>query len=230
MSESLAVEVHSTAPPNLNAAPQKTDAVLEAARSFIELLAQSERGELAALKRNAGENLPGRGVAWFPSLLRTKTARRYEEIFFLVATLYGLNRDSESRIKIKGNLGNSLSVVAEKMRPLQKADEARRNFRRFYILLDASFDVIVDSQNPDAPVQSGGGEMAFRLRQLVKLCASKDVGIDWPQLIADLCRWNMPGKRIQKKWARAYFGQRADAAPENELTENQNIEVVPKEI
>ena len=211
MSELLAPETNSVSPsnsdsaPNADAAPQKPDAVLEAARAFIEVLAQCERGELASLKRNAGETLPGRGVAWFPRLLRSQTAKRNEEIFFLVATLYDLNR----KPKVFGNLGSTLREAAK------RAGEGGIG-RRFHLLLDASFDVIVDATNPDAPVQSGGGEMAFRLRQLVKLCASKDVGIDWPQLLADLCRWNMPGKRIQKKWARAYFGQSADATPNEE--------------
>lgn len=222
----ISTEVNAAAPegstPRPLDAPKKPDKVLEDASAFIALLeelAANDRGRIAALKRNVGENLPGRGAAWFPSLLRSGTARRNEEIFFLVATLFDLNR----KPKVGNNLGSTLREAAA------RAGEAGIG-RRFHLLLDASFDVMIDATNPDAPVQNGGGEMAFRLRQLVKLCASKDVGIDWPQLLADLCRWNLPDKRIQKKWARAYFGQRADAAPENDATENQTIEAVQKEI
>lgn len=189
-------------------ASKPTDPLLEDAKDFIGLLQERDKGELAAMKRNAGVTLPGRGVAWFPSLLRSHTARRNEEIFFLVATLFGFNR----KPKIGNDFGSTLRTAAD------RSGEAGIG-RRVYQLLDASFDVIVDPYNPDAVVQSGGGEMMFRLRQLVKLCASKEVGIDWAQLLTDLCRWNDPAKRIQKKWARSYFGQRTDAVPQPQANE-----------
>ena len=71
--------------------------------------------------------------------------------------------------------------------------------RRFGILLDSEFD------------QNGGGEMAFRLRQTVRLVLSKKtIAIDWPQLLYNLCNWKCPNKHVQKKWASSFY-----RAPEN---------------
>jgi CRISPR type I-E-associated protein CasB/Cse2 len=181
---------------------------LAQARDFIDLLeklAENDRGRLAALKRNAGSPLPGRGVAWFYSTLRSDMANRYEEIFFLIATLYGFNRKNH----IPGDFGASLRKVA--------ALSGENGIgRRFHSLIDASFDDIIDPSNPEKKWQKGGGELAYRLRQLVKLCASKEVGIDWVQLLVDLCRWDHPGKITQKKWARSYFGQSTDVPASEE--------------
>jgi CRISPR type I-E-associated protein CasB/Cse2 len=91
------------------------------------------------------------------------------------------------------------------MRPNDKPDEAARRFRRFHILLDSKFDRICDPLNESAARQDGGGELAFRLRQMVKVLASKEIGVDWAQLLVDLPQWSHPEKRIQKAWARSFF-------------------------
>jgi CRISPR system Cascade subunit CasB len=62
-----------------------------------------------------------------------------------------------------------------------------------HILLDSSID-------PD-----GGGDLPYRLRQMVRYLAARGIGLDWPQLLRDLRRWNYPDRPVQKAWARAYF-------------------------
>lgn len=61
--------------------------------------------------------------------------------------------------------------------------------RRFRALLDTSLE---DLRSP--------------LSALVRLMKSKDISIDYPQLLADLCRWEHPDQYIQDKWARAFWG------------------------
>ena len=104
-----------------------------------------------------------------------------------------------------GDFGRTLNELARRMSS-ERGDEALRRFRRFHILLDAEFDTIRDPLNDDAPWQNGGGEMAYRMRQMVRLLASKRLGPNWPELLVDLCDWSRADKRIQKKWARSYFG------------------------
>ena len=191
----------------------------EDARAFIALLKNPQvvdKGQLSALKRNVGEVLPGRGVAWFPHLLRSGAARRYPELFFLVATLYDLNRAAP----VPGDLGKAL-------RKLDDLSGGNGVGRRFHLLLDADFDWIAEPDDPDARVQPGGGEMPFRLRQMIKLCASRGVGVDWVELIVDLCDWTRPDKRVQKKWARSFFKQVAEAQDTSDASSDSASSTLP---
>lgn len=170
---------------------QATDFINE-----LRVIRKSDRGRMSALKRNAGEMLFGRGTSWFYSLLKTPEQRRHREIYYLIATLFDFNR-LEGR---KGNFGQAMLELCNNM------NRDPKDFRRFHILLDAEFDHVRDPDEIDSPWADGGGELAFRLRQMVKLMASKDVGIDWAELLVDLCSWSHPNRRIQKKWARSFFG------------------------
>ncbi len=159
---------------------------------FVESLAGLSRGELAALKRCVGntisESLTVAGV-FYHVLPPIKLNSYEEEIYFLVATLFGLNKYPG-----KGDFGNTMRLV-------KSASNGSKNIdRRFSILLDSEFD-LVDGARP------GGGELSYRLRQCVALAASKSVGVDWSILLEDLCWWNHLKKKARKKWARSYFGE-----------------------
>jgi CRISPR system Cascade subunit CasB len=162
----------------------------------LEELRERDRGRIAQLRRNAGETLPGRGTAWVYGYLYAPRRQRYAEIYFLVATLFDLNR----KRFLLGDFGRT-------MRRMVTGTSEESLKRRFRILLDATFDRIHDPLNESAPWQEGGGELAFRLRQMVKLLASKEVGVDWAPLLVDVCQWSRPDKRVQKKWARSFFDE-----------------------
>lgn len=175
------------------------------AQRFVGILRQiqkEDRGRMSALKRNAGELLGGRGTSWFYSILPKRQAK-FREIYYLIATLFDFNRLNGQA----GNFGNAMLRLCNNMNGDPKS------FRRFHILLDAEFDRVFDPEDPDSP-WDGGGELGFRLRQGVKLMASKDVGIDWPELLVDLCAWSDPSRRIQKKWARSFFSDSTPIKPE----------------
>jgi len=160
-------------------APDSTDARLESARAFVKAVGELHPGEKAALRRNAGNTIAeARGALWFYRLL-DEEGHKDREIYFLVATLMGLNK-----YPLTGNFGLTMAILNG------KASQETTMERRFRILLDATFD---------------GGEMAFRLRQLVKLAASKEVGVDWAQLLVDLRRWHWADKRVQKRWAQVFY-------------------------
>ena len=179
----------------------------------LEALREADTGRFASLKRNAGETLPGRGTVWFydyltnpgPGGQRSIRIRQWNaELYFLVATIYA-QFDWKRTVATGGDFGRTLAELARRMSS-EPGDAALRRFRRFHILLDAEFDTIVDPSNEDARWQAGGGEMSYRMRQMVRLLASKGLGPNWPQLLVDLCQWGRPDRRIQKKWARSYFG------------------------
>ena len=173
--------------------------------SRLEKLRETNRGKTAALRRNAGNTLgEARGVAWIEEWLEG-APRPFDEQFFLVATLFDLNRET-ARI---GDFGASMKRVA---------DASSDSFeRRFLTLLDAEYDVIEGAQDG---AKKGGGELAYRLRGMTRLAASKKVGIHWPILLADLCCWEMPNKPVPKKWARHYYAPHLTTTDEVGSTPN----------
>jgi CRISPR type I-E-associated protein CasB/Cse2 len=170
-------------------------------------LSQLSRGRLAQLRRNAGQPLPGRGVAWFYGLLDLSDDRQYraqpDEVCFVVATLYDLNRFQTSEKNRRfGSLGKSLSLVRRKIiaaSSSREPEEAAKSLdRRFQILLDAEFD------------DGATSELAFRLRQTVQFLKGQGVGFDPAHLICDLLDWSHPSRKAQKRWARHYFNAPAE--------------------
>jgi CRISPR system Cascade subunit CasB len=181
---------------------QLRDEELADARQFIEQLKEiqsHDRGRMAALRRSAGEPMGERGTLWFRSLV-PRNRWRHREVYFLIATLFDFNRIKGA----SGDFGAALLRVATAMK--KKPNE----FRRFHILIDAEFEVVFDRDDPNEPWSEGGGELTYRLRQTVRLMASHNVGIDWAELLVDLCHWSHPNRQVQKRWARTFFG---DTAP-----------------
>jgi len=156
---------------------------------FIENLKNLSRGECAVLKRAAGleiaESRGGMDV-FYRILPRALMNSRNEEIYFLVATLYGLNKHT-----LTGNFGLTLHKV-------QESTKSSSIDKRMSALLDSNFDLL-DGSKP------GGGELAYRLRQCVRLAESKEIGVNWRQLLQDLLSWTHPARFVQKQWARSYF-------------------------
>jgi CRISPR type I-E-associated protein CasB/Cse2 len=101
-----------------------------------------------------------------------------EEIFFLVATLYPLTESGG-----KGNFGAAM----RRIRPT-KDDEAQGLDRLMQLLLDAQ-----------------GERLSFLLRQSVRRLADHEIPVNWPNLLADLLKWNDRERRVQNRWARNYF-------------------------
>ena len=167
---------------------------------FVKNLKNAPRGDLAILKRACGSSISesSNAMGIFYRLLPYSGIKHWdEEIYFLVATLYGLNS-----YYFSGDFGKSLRLVKGKL-----GTESLDN--RFIGLLDSTFENIRGSYE-------GGGEIAFKLRQLIKLSASKEVGIDWRRLIKDLKMWTHPKKFVQKNWAKSYFLTTKKTKPKKE--------------
>lgn len=116
----------------------------------------------------------------------------YQEIWILVACLsvyYPQPFDRESQ----RNFGYSC-------RGLANATTSEGADRRFRALLDTSLE---DLRSP--------------LTALVRQIKTKEVRIDYPQLLADLCQWNHPDQYIQDNWARTFWG-----AVSNDEEQQQN--------
>jgi CRISPR system Cascade subunit CasB len=152
-----------------------------------DLHANEDRAALAALRRGLGKPV-GEAMEAYRYIARfaasTSTSQQ-EEAFYLVATLFGLYPSDSRRGEgwMKTNLGASLLELKDKM----GGDGAER---RFVALLNSHTD-----------------ELADHLRHIISLLKSKDVLVDWRQLLTDIRWWEAANREVQRKWAKAFWGK-----------------------
>lgn len=146
---------------------------------FVARLEKLDAGDRARLKRDAGKDLSeARSLGLFFRVIPPGTPTEMEGGYFLVASLFPLADTAKV-----GSLGDAL-------RQARDPDE-KHNLgldRRIAALLDADI-----------------AQLAFRLRQAIRLLNSKGIGVNWTELTSDILNWGSPYRTVQKKWARAYF-------------------------
>lgn len=156
---------------------------------FIKRIERLDTGELAMLRRGCGERDPVEGrCPWLLGLIHGVAS---EVTAFLVASLLAQYKTTDIRAgrhRIEGNFG----LTWKRAIAGTDSDSIKR---RFHILLDSDYDP-----------RTGNGDLPYRLRQMVRYAASKGVGVDWPTLLTDFKFWNWTEKRVQKRWARSFFG------------------------
>lgn len=171
-------------------------------QAFVERVEQLDSGRLAMLRRGCGARDPVEGrCPWLIGLIRGAAS---EATAFLAASLlaqYSTADIKAGRHRMTGDFGKTWKVAT--------ASEGESIKRRFNTVLDAEYDP-----------WTGEGDLPHRLRQMVRYAVSKRVGVDWPQLVADLCYWSHPDKPVQKHWARSFFA----SEPEDKETESQEKE------
>jgi len=177
-----------------------TPSTIDRATTFLKSVQRNvdkDNAAKAALKRAlTGEARHLRAV--YPIVLRSLSGTDYNQnewIFVACLLAYypqPLDRDKPC------NFGQSAGVLASKT-DSEGAD------RRFRALLDTSLE---DLRSP--------------LSALVRLMKSKDIAIDYPKLIVDLCRWEHPDQYIQDQWARAFWG--APEPPKEKQEASDEIE------
>lgn len=166
---------------------------------FIERIGRLDTGELAMLRRGCGERDPVEGrCPWLIGLIHGIAS---EATAFLVASLLAQYKTTDIKAgahRIEGDFGLTWKRAI-------KGTDSESIKRRFHILLDADYDP-----------WTGDGDLPYRLRQMVRYAAGKGVGVDWPTLLTDLKFWSYSEKRVQKRWARSFFGnERPEDAAKN---------------
>ncbi len=143
---------------------------------------RDDRGALAALRRGLGQE-PGRAVEMYRYVvpwIRDQASRQEERAFYLIAALFAYHPDPGGW----GNLGDAFR------RTLDPQGDNTAIERRFTALLAA---------HPD--------DLPFYLRQAVGFLKSKEVALDWHQLLVDRLAWDHPEGYVQKQWARSFWGR-----------------------
>lgn len=154
--------------------------------AYLQSLAEKqERGALAALRRGLGQP-PGTVAETFRYVepwLGEKRSPAREAAFYLVASLFALHPKTTHQ----GNMGAHLAQTRS-----EGGEDALE--RRFTALLAA---------HPD--------DLPFYLRQAVSFLKSKEVPVNWNELLWDLQNWDEkrddPRRSVQKKWASAFWSR-----------------------
>lgn len=141
-----------------------------------------ERAMLAALRRGLGQP-PGSIPDMFPYVVPFvgDDMRGWrEETLYLIAALFGMHPESIAT----GNLGTHLRRLTEEL------GDAAATERRFQQLLSAEPEMLPNL-----------------LRQMVGLLRSKDIPINWQQLLVDVLQWDRPERRrkVALSWAREFW-------------------------
>jgi CRISPR type I-E-associated protein CasB/Cse2 len=198
---------------------------------YLYSLKHEDTGTLAALRRACGQRLAeSRNCQDFASV-STRPAD------FLTVTLAAqhssdtIKKGNRWPYKGKGNIGAAWAEYCRKQKkdadPVifyrKRQDELAKGrtpaniptiHERFRTLLDAELD------------RDGTGELAYRLRGLVRMCVAAEVPIDVIQLAHDLRGWRAENRYVQERWAKAFYGQPWQVAddqgkPANSETDEQ---------
>lgn len=154
----------------------ETDQNLHPFVTHLERLAD-DRAALAELRRGLGR-APGEAPGMFPYVIPFAASAYDEDIYYLIASLFALH-PGEAR---SGNMGDHLRAYA------QTVGDDSATTRRFTQLM-----------------RHRRATLAIPLRQHVSMLKSKEISVNWHQLMWDLHWWEHEERFIQKRWASAYW-------------------------
>ncbi|CCF85744.1 CRISPR-associated protein, Cse2 family [Nitrolancea hollandica Lb] len=161
--------------------------------AFIEslerLVQRKDRGALAALRRGLGQP-PGEVAQMYPYVVpwlpQHAVTPRKEDAYYQIAALFAFWYQGRSSFlrngRIPNNLGASLARLAD-------ATASESVERRFVALLNCHSEDLPD-----------------HLRHAVGLLRTADIPVDWDQLLRDIQDWGREDRRVQRSWARSYWG------------------------
>ncbi|MDQ3713875.1 MAG: type I-E CRISPR-associated protein Cse2/CasB [Acidobacteriota bacterium] len=165
---------------------------------------QNTRAALAYLRRGLGRKA-GTAVEMLPYImpyaeklpegLSSKQREKIESSYFLVGSLIGLYPKASRKSEDKGrlNLGKSLLLfdreISKKSPNLLKSERNSSVEKRFVALLNADEE-----------------DLPNHLRQIISLLKSKEIPINWLQLLKDINDWSYESKSVQRNWAREFWG------------------------
>jgi len=153
-------------------------------KHLVELRESRQLGPLAELRRGLGR-APGTVPRMAPHVEEYMPADAtpwVQDIHYLVASLFASHQADRAAPRGTYTLGHAFRALARKT-------ESGSTQQRFLAMLDA------DSE-----------DVHVHLRHAISLLKAKDIPVDYDQLLRDLRGWRRDDRRVQRTWARAYFG------------------------
>jgi CRISPR system Cascade subunit CasB len=132
---------------------------------------------------------------------------RQEDAYYTVAALFALYPGRSWQAtgddpKRETNFGASFGMLA------RANQESASVERRFVALLNCRWE-----------------ELPGHLRNAISLLRSKEIPVNWAQLITGINRWNYEDRRVQREWARAFWS----LASESESADDAALSGIPVE-
>jgi CRISPR system Cascade subunit CasB len=90
--------------------------------------------------------------------------------------------------------------------------------RHFARALDPQGDATAIERRFSALLAAHPDDLDFYLRQAISFLRSKEVPVDWHQLLSDVLAWGHPDRYVQKRWAGDFWGR---SAPESSNTQTE---------
>jgi CRISPR system Cascade subunit CasB len=181
---------------------QQTSREAAFVKHLVSLHENENRAALAVLRRGLGKPLGSSAEVWRYVATWTRNLPNWRaDCYYLVASLFALHPDSvwpESELHRRRrppNLGDSFKRLEDQQHRGQPAtadkgqDHASPMERRFVALLNCHWD-----------------DLDKHLRQAVSLLKSKEVPVNWAQLLRDIQGWDHDDHPVQRRWARAFWG------------------------
>ncbi len=162
--------------------PERNDRFVESSdwkenfiRHLERLRDQEDRRALAILRRGANRQ-PGAALDMFSLVIPWVPENRHaEDSAFLVAALFALHPAPKGQ----GTLGSVFAKISEESDSIELRVNALLNCHR--------------------------DDLPYHLRQAVSLLRSKDVPVNWRQLLRDVLGWEHDDRYVQRAWARDFW-------------------------
>lgn len=147
---------------------------------------EDDRAALAALRRSLDEETASfaRAAPHVAPYLPGGLDPSSERVAYLVAGLFALQPSSGRR------------TFARALREVMERRDSASIEGRFVALLGADLE-----------------DLASHLRHAVALIRGEELGLDWVQLLEDLCRWSHPNGFVQRRWASDFWASNEPVTP-----------------
>lgn len=179
-------------------ATQRAERFAEYLQGFVDA---EDRAALAALRRGLGKDV-GEVPEMYPFVVPWVTSLPpwEESAFYQVAALFALHPDywpsPEGERFPSNNLGASCRRLTLTDEGKYDAERMKRVERRFVALLNCHSD-----------------DLDEHLRRIVGLLKSRDIPINYAQLLRDILGWWRADRRVQRNWAQAFWGSVDQPSP-----------------
>lgn len=171
---------------------------------FVEHLIRNrdDRALMASLRRGLAQPNSAEVSRIVQPWLAEDSARWLEDAYYTIAPLFALHHDD---IADDGNMGSHFRALAESLRPAYSDELPRSVERRFMQLLAC-----------------GSNDLNDLLRQAISLLRSKDIAVNWQQLLKDVLAWKHSDDRrdiVRREWSRKFWrSNKLDYQSANQVT------------
>jgi len=176
------------------------------------LVREKDRGALATLRRGLGKP-PGTVREMDRYILHDLPAditETQENAYYLVGALFAYWHQGKDNFvaNAPANLGESLRLLVDRdsAETGNRENAEKRIERRLVALLNCHRDDLPD-----------------HLRHIIGLLKSKEIAVNWTQLLWDVQNWQWESREVQRKWARRFWhGYDRGTSPDETQSQNEN--------